>query len=96
MKSRNFNLLIPLLLLVLNVILLSFLIEQLIDASEPNYGGGWSLSTPVFGLISFIYIRKFVEIKSNSLKWILQGLNWLFILFPIAAFLYGVILMVNY
>ncbi|MFJ7933794.1 hypothetical protein [Sporosarcina sp. NPDC096371] len=96
MILKKFNLLIPLLFLVLNFIFLSFLIEELIDASEPNYGGGWSLSTPVFGLVSFIYIRKFVEKKSSSLIWILQGLNWFFILFPIAVFFYGVFIMVNY
>lgn len=96
MIVKKFNLLIPLLLLVLNIILLSFLIEELIDASEPNYGGLWSLSTPVFGLISFIYIRKFIGKKPVFLIWILQGLNWVFILFPIAIFFYGMFLMVNY
>ncbi|TQR14695.1 hypothetical protein [Psychrobacillus vulpis] len=96
MRFKKFNLLIPLLLLVLNIIFLSFLIEELIDASEPNYGGGLGMSTPVIGLISFIYIRKFAEKKSSSLIRTLQGLNLLFILFPVVVFFYGIFIMANY
>ncbi|ATP40157.1 hypothetical protein CSE16_08900 [Solibacillus sp. R5-41] len=96
MISRKFNLLIPLILLVLNTIFLSFLIENIIDASEPHYGGGWELSTPIFGLISLIYIKKFTEKKSSALVRILQGLNWIFIIFPVVYFLSGVFIMINY
>lgn len=55
---KKFNLWIPLILLIINLILFSFLIEELVDDSSPKYGGGLSLLTPLFGLISFLYIRK--------------------------------------
>lgn len=83
---KKFNLWFPLMLLLINLILFSFLIEELVDASSPNYGGGLSLLTPLFGLISFLYIRK-TEGEKPSAIWILQGLNWLFMLFPIAIIL---------
>jgi len=95
MILKKNKLLIPLLILVLNIIFFSFLIEELIDASAPNYGA-WGLSTPVLGFISFLYIRKFVEKKSGTLIRTLQGLNWVFILFPIVIFFYGIYQMVNY
>ena len=95
MVFKKSNLLFPLLILVLNIIFFLFLMEELIDASDPNYGA-WGLSTPVLGFISFLYIRKFVEKKSNTLIRTLQGLNWIFILFPIVIFFYGIYQMVNY
>ena len=86
---------IPLLLLVINSIFTLFLIEELIDATDPNYGA-LGLFTPVIAVISFIYIRKFVERKHTFFVRMLQGLNWIFILFPIIIFLWGIVLMVNY
>lgn len=83
-KLKQFHLAIPLVLLVINLVLFSFLMEELIDASPPNYGGGMQLMTPVFGLISFLYIQKTEGPKPSSL-WIFQSLNWLFIVFPIAV-----------
>lgn len=83
-KLKQFHLAIPLVLLVISLVLFSFLMEELIDASPPNYGGGMQLMTPVFGLISFLYIQKTEGPKPSSL-WIFQSLNWLFIVFPIAV-----------
>lgn len=37
--STKFKLWIPLSLLVINMVLFSFIVEELIEASEPNYGG---------------------------------------------------------
>lgn len=85
--SREFKLWIPLLLLVINIILFSLLVEELIDASMPNYGGPFKLLTPVFGSISFFYIEKRQAKMNKFLMWLLQGLNWLFIIFPIAVFM---------
>lgn len=83
-KLKQFHLAIPLALLAINLVLFSFLMEELIDASPPNYGGGRQLMTPVFGLISFLSIQKTEGPKPNGI-WILQALNWLFIIFPIAV-----------
>ncbi|ALS76335.1 hypothetical protein AUC31_14520 [Planococcus rifietoensis] len=82
--TKQFHLSIPLVLLAINLVLFSFLMEELLDASPPNYGGGMQLMTPVFGLVSFLYIRK-TEGPKPSGVWILQALNWLFIIFPIAV-----------
>lgn len=81
-KMKEFHLWIPLFLLSINVTFLAFIIEELIDASSPNYGGLGFLM-PVIGFISLSYIRKFKEKRLAVLKWILQLLNWLFILFPV-------------
>ncbi|KRF67229.1 hypothetical protein ASG99_16500 [Bacillus sp. Soil768D1] len=83
-KGKKFKLWIPLLLLFINIILISFLIEELIDASPPNQGD-LAFLTPIIGLISFAYIRKSTDKNYTLLIWILQGLNWLFIVFPIAV-----------
>ncbi|MDV2582794.1 hypothetical protein [Alkalibacillus haloalkaliphilus] len=85
-NSKKFNLWIPLLLLLLNVILTSFLIEELLDATEPNYGFLGFL-TPIVALISLVYIRKFKGEAHGFLVRILQALNWLFIILPIAVFM---------
>lgn len=84
-KLKQFHLAIPLAFLVINLVLFSFLMEELIDASPPNYGGGMQLTTPVFGLVSFLYIQKTDGPKPSGI-WIFQALNWLFIIFPIAVF----------
>ncbi|RDW17436.1 hypothetical protein [Oceanobacillus chungangensis] len=84
-KLSKLKLWIPLLLLLINIILFSFTVEELIDASEPNYGGGFKLLTPVFGLISFFYIRKYLADTNRVLIWVLQGLNWFFIILPVAV-----------
>lgn len=81
---KQFHLAIPLVLLVINLVLFSFLMEELLDASPPNYGGGFQLMTPVFGLLSFLYIRKTEGLKPSGI-WILQAANGLFIIFPIAV-----------
>ncbi|MFP3323467.1 hypothetical protein R0K05_10170 [Planococcus sp. SIMBA_160] len=81
---KQFHLAIPLVLLVINLVLFSFLMEELLDASPPNYGGGFQLMTPVFGLLSFLYIRKTEGPKPSGI-WILQAANGLFIIFPIAV-----------
>ncbi|MFD4818180.1 hypothetical protein [Peribacillus butanolivorans] len=83
-KVKKFKLWIPLLLLFINIILISFLIEELIDASPPNHGD-LAFSTPIIGLISFAYIRKSTDKNYMLLIWILQGINWLFLVFPIAV-----------
>lgn len=82
-KVKRFKLWIPLLLLLINIILTSFLVEELIDASPPNYGD-LAFLTPIIGLISFAYIRTSTEKNYTPLIWILQGLNFFFILLPIA------------
>ncbi len=84
MTSGKFKLWIPLILLVINIILFSFTVEELIDASMPNYGGPFKLLTPVFGLVSFFYIRKHNAKINKFLIWLLQGSNCFFIVFPIA------------
>ncbi|TMN22245.1 hypothetical protein FH966_04355 [Lentibacillus cibarius] len=81
-KRKTFHLWVPLLLLGINIIFLVFIIEELIDASPPNYGGLGFLM-PVIGLISFTYIRNYAKEKPVLLIWILQGLNWFFIFFPV-------------
>lgn len=83
-KVKRFKLWIPLLLLLINSILTSFLIEELIDASPPNYGS-LAFLTPIIALISFAYIRKATDKKFTLLRWILQGLNWIFIVLPLAV-----------
>ncbi|MDH5164181.1 hypothetical protein MHI39_24460 [Heyndrickxia sp. FSL K6-6286] len=92
---KKMNILLPLLLLVINLIFSAFLIEELIDASDPNYGVA-GFFTPIIGLISFIYIRKCAGKKINLLLRVLQLFNGIFIIFPIAIFFYGIIIMVNY
>ncbi|QHJ69894.1 hypothetical protein [Planococcus halotolerans] len=87
-SKKKFNLRFPLILLLINLVLFSFLIEELVDAAPPNYGGGLQLLTPLLGFISFWYIKK-TEGEKPSGIWVLQALNWLFILFPIAAILFG-------
>lgn len=79
---KNFNLWVPLLLLGVNIFLISFLIEELTDASEPNYGILGFL-TPLIGLISFFYIKEHRKKETSFLLGILQILNVAFILFPI-------------
>lgn len=95
MTIKKINLLIPLFLLVINLIFSAFLIEELIDASEPNYGVT-GFFTPIIGLISFIYIRKLAGKKMILLLRVLQLFNWIFIIFPIAVFIYGIIIMVGF
>ncbi|WP_017186916.1 hypothetical protein [Alkalibacillus haloalkaliphilus] len=85
-KSKKFKLWIPLLLLLLNIIFTLFLIEELLDATEPNYGFLGFL-TPIVALISLVYIRKFKREDHSFLVRILQVFNWLFIIFPIAVFM---------
>lgn len=83
-KSKKINLWIPLLLLLFNIIFTVFLVEELLDATEPNYGYLGFL-TPIVALISFLYIKKFKRDNLSYLVRILQGLNWFFIIFPIAV-----------
>ena len=79
---RKFHLWIPLILLGVNIVFFAFMIDELIDASPPNYG--WlGFLMPIIGLISFSYVKKFKEEKPVVLKRLLQGLNWIFILFPV-------------
>lgn len=61
-KLNMFKLWIPLSLLLINIILSMFLIEELIDVSPPNHGV-LSFLTPIIGLISFMYIRNSTEKK---------------------------------
>lgn len=93
MKLSN-NSVIPSLLLVINIIFTLFLIEELIDATDPNYGS-LALLTPVISVISLIYIKKFV-VKKHVFIRMLKVLNWFFILFPILILLWGVLIMINY
>jgi hypothetical protein len=88
------KMLIPLILFVINLIFTAFLIEELIDASDPNYGVT-GFFTPIIGLISFIYIRKLKGKNSILLLRVLQLFNWIFIIFPIAVFFYGILIMVG-
>ncbi|MDS9470927.1 hypothetical protein [Sporosarcina pasteurii] len=81
-KIKEFHFWIPLFLLGINIVFLAFMIEELIDASPPNYGSLGFLM-PIIGLISFLYIRKFKGKKFAGLKRGLQVLNWLFIIFPV-------------
>jgi hypothetical protein len=89
---KKMNLLIPVFLFVINLIFSAFLIEELIDASDPNYGVT-GFFTPLVGLISFIYIRKLAGKKPLLLRG-LQLFNWIFIIFPLAFFVYGILIMV--
>lgn len=83
-KSKKINLWIPLLLLLFNIIFTSFLVEELLDATEPNYGYLGYL-TPIVALISFLYFKKFKRDNLSYLVRILQGLNWFFFILPIAV-----------
>lgn len=87
---KKFNLWISMVFLTVNLVLFSFLLEELIDASPPNYGGGFSLLTPLFGLISFLYIRISEGVKPSFVM-ILQLLNWLFILFPTTVIIISIL-----
>ena len=91
---NKMNLLLPLFLFVINLIFSAFLIEELIDASEPNYGI-MGLLTPITGLISIIFIKKSVGNKRNVLVRVLQVFNWIYILFPIVVFVNGVMIMIG-
>lgn len=81
---------IPLILLFFNILFISFLIEELVDASDPNYGI-LGFSTPVIALISLLYIRKSGKQNSGVLVRMLQGLNWFFIVFPVLVSAYIVL-----
>lgn len=84
-KVEKFHLWVPLFLLGINIIFLVFMIEELIDASPPNYGSLGFLM-PVIGFISFSYIRKYKGKEFIGLKRGFQVLNWIFILFPVMVF----------
>ncbi|WP_027964000.1 hypothetical protein [Halalkalibacillus halophilus] len=85
-KPQKINIWIQLLLLLFNIIFISFLIEELIDATEPNYGG-LAFFTPIIALISLLYIRNLKsEIRSYLFR-SLQVLNWFFIIFPFTVFI---------
>lgn len=85
--AKKIHLWIPILLLFINIFLTYFLIDELIDASPPNYGY-LAYFTPIIGLISFLYIRKATNKNYTILIWVLQGLNWLFIAFPFVVILF--------
>ncbi len=91
---KKINILFPLLFFVINLLFSAFLIEELSDASDPNYGIT-GFFTPITGLISFIYIKKFAEVKLNVLLRFLQLFNMVFIIFPIIVFIYGIIIMIG-
>ncbi|MEC2072693.1 hypothetical protein [Alkalihalophilus marmarensis] len=89
----RFNKWIPITLLTVNLLLLLLLVEELIDATEPNYGV-WSFLMPVFGWISFYYIRITSKGKVHVSLKIMQGLNVFFIVFPLIIIGWIIILMV--
>jgi len=91
---NKMNLLLPVFLFVINLIFSAFLIEELIDASEPNYGI-LGLLTPITGVVSLIYIKKMAGNKRTVLVRVLQTFNYIYILFPIAVFVYGVMVMIG-
>lgn len=93
-SKEKVRFLIPTILLVVNIIFTAFLIEELIDASEPN-AGNLGLLTPVISIISFLYI-KFIGKNLNIYLKIVQLLNGIFILFPILVLVYGIFIMINY
>ncbi|RDI37926.1 hypothetical protein [Falsibacillus pallidus] len=92
MKKKN--ILIPLLLFVINLLFSAFLIEELIDASDPNYGVA-GFFTPIIGLMSLIYIRKLEGENLIPLLRFFQICNWMFIIFPIAVFFDGILIMIG-
>lgn len=80
------KLLFPILLLGINIIYISFLIKALFDAPAPVLGGFALLVSPLIASISIFYIgRKQFENKSGYVIQILQIINWLFIVFPVAV-----------
>lgn len=89
----RFNKWIPITLLTVNLLLFLLLVEELIDATEPNYGV-WSFLMPVFGWISFYYIRITSKGKVHVSLKIMQGLNVFFIVFPLIIIGWIIILMV--
>lgn len=91
LKRKNVYI-FPLVLLVVNIVLIAFLLEELMDETDPNYGT-LSLLAPIFAIISMLYLRKFGEAKKTGFVRLLQGLNWIFIVFPIAVFLWMASLM---
>lgn len=90
-KKMNFK--IPLFILAINLIFSASLIEELINASDPNYGIT-GFFTPIFSLVSFIYIRKVAGKNLTFLLRVLQLINLIFIIFPIVVFFYGIGIMV--
>lgn len=91
--ASSYKLWFPLILLMINVIFISLLIEELVDATSPNYGG-FGLLTPFIALISFFFIRKRVEHRNSPLMKILQIINGLFVIFPIGVFVMFILIMI--
>lgn len=93
-SKGKFHLWIPTIILLLNIVFTIFLIEELIDASEPN-AGIFGMLTPLTSIISFLYIKHVIR-KLNFYLKILQLLNLFFISFPILLLIYGVFIMISY
>ncbi|WP_433746688.1 hypothetical protein [Falsibacillus pallidus] len=91
---KKVSILIPLILFAINLLFSAFLIEELIDASDPNYGVT-GFFTPIIGLMSLIYIRKLEGKNRILLLRFFQLFNLVFIIFPIAVFIYGILIMVG-
>ncbi|TMN18795.1 hypothetical protein [Lentibacillus cibarius] len=91
---KEFHLWIPLLLMGINVISVGFMVEELIDASPPNYGAPLLFLTPIFGLISLSYISHYATKKNTLLIWLLQGLNCFFTIFPLIVLIIFTLIMI--
>lgn len=78
------KMLIPLLLLLVNIVLTSLIIQELLDTTGKVYGI-FGLLTPILAIISFFYIRN--KNSMSPLIIFLQGLNGFFVLFPIIVLL---------
>ena len=85
-QSKKLNLWIPLILFLINIVLISNMLVEFMNASPPPNYGAFALLAPIIALGSLLYIREFRERSSSYLIRVLQGFNWFFIIFPVAFF----------
>ncbi|MBD7937482.1 MULTISPECIES: hypothetical protein [Cytobacillus] len=81
-QYKGQKMLIPLLLLLVNIVLISLIIQEFLNGKVYGILG---LLTPILAIISFFYIRN--KNSMSPLIIFLQGLNGFFVLFPIFVLL---------
>ncbi len=85
-QSKEFELWIPLILFLINIVLISYMLVDLMNILPPPNYGAFALLAPIIALGSLLYIREYKEKNTSYLIRILQGFNWFFIIFPVAFF----------
>jgi hypothetical protein len=82
LKRKSLSL--PIILTVLNVLLIFPLLEELKDASEPNYGYITIFISPVIAIITIVFVIKQLKVGYNKLTlWSIIILNVILFIFPI-------------